>query len=105
MRDTDKRHNTEQLTRRIRQAVNGDPEGLALLFEETYQRLYYYAYLICGSRDAAQDLLQEGYIKCILSLDTLQNPALFYPWMWKILKNLHTNQLRRERLQAGRTGM
>ncbi len=105
MRDTDKRHNTEHLTRRIRQAVNGDPEGLALLFEETYQRLYYYAYLICGSRDAAQDLLQEGYIKCILSLDTLQNPALFYPWMWKILKNLHTNQLRRERLQAGRTGM
>ena len=59
----------------IRTAMEKDPAAMAELFERTRRHLYYYAYMLTGNTADAEDLLQEAYIKCILSLDTLQNPA------------------------------
>ena len=73
---------------------------MAALFERTNRHLYYYAYMLTGDPADAEDLLQEGFIKCILSLDTLQNPNAFYTWMWTVLRNLHTNNVRKNKYQV-----
>ena len=86
------------LTQIIRAAADKDPAAMAELFERTRRHLYYYAYMMTGNTADAEDLLQEAYIKCILSLDTLQSPDAFYAWMWTILKNLRANSTRRNRL-------
>ncbi len=86
------------LTQIIRAAADKDPAAMAELFERTRRHLYYYAYMMTGNTADAEDLLQEAYIKCILSLDTLQSPDAFYAWMWTILKNLRANSARRNRL-------
>lgn len=76
-----------------------DPAAMTELFQYTHQHLYYYAYMLTGDSHDAEDLLQEGYIKCIVAIDTLQNPGAFYSWMWTILKNIHQNQLRKQTVQ------
>ena len=81
----------------IRTAMEKDPAAMAELFERTRRHLYYYAYMLTGNTADAEDLLQEAYIKCILSLDTLQNPDAFYTWMWTILRNLRANNIRRQK--------
>ena len=88
------------LTQIIRSAADKDPAAMAELFERTRRHLYYYAYMMTGNTADAEDLLQEAYIKCILSLDTLQNPDAFYTWMWTILRNLRANSARRNRLMV-----
>lgn len=86
----------DQLTRIVCSAKSGDPAALAELFQSTYPHIYYHAYILTGNPHDAEDLLQEGYIKCFLAIDTLQDPCAFYPWMWSILKNIRRNQLRKQ---------
>jgi len=85
------------LTQLVLRARNGNVSGMAELFEATYKRLYYFSYMIAGNSDNAQDLLQEGFIKCMSALDTLRDPRDFYAWMWRILRNTHMNMLRKDR--------
>lgn len=84
----------------VKMAASKDPAAMAALFERTNRRLYYYAYMLTGNPADAEDLLQEGFIKCILSLDTLQNPEAFYSWMWTVLRNLHANNIRKNKYQV-----
>lgn len=84
----------------VKMAASKDPAAMAALFERTNRRLYYYAYILTGNPADAEDLLQEGFIKCILSLDTLQNPEAFYSWMWTVLRNLHANNIRKNKYQV-----
>ena len=84
----------------VKKAAAKDPVAMAALFERTNRHLYYYAYMLTGDSADAEDLLQEGFIKCILSLDTLQNPDAFYSWMWTVLRNLHTNNVRKNKYQV-----
>lgn len=86
----------DQLPRIVCAAKSGDPAALAELFQSTYPHIYYHAYILTGNPHDAEDLLQEGYIKCFLAIDTLQDPCAFYPWMWSILKNIRKNQLRKQ---------
>ena len=81
----------------IARARTDNAVGMAELFEVSYRRLYYYAYMLTGDRDTAQDLLHDGFIKCMLSIDTLHDPDKFYPWMWRILKNTYANMVRRDK--------
>lgn len=92
-------HSDIHLTTIVRAAKTREPAALAELFQYTHQHIYYYAYMLTGDPHDAEDLLQEGYIKCILAIDTLQNPGAFYSWMWTILKNIHQNQLRKQTVQ------
>ena len=64
---------------------------------EASKAIFRFAMARCGNTADAEDLLQEAYIKCILSLDTLQNPDAFYTWMWTILRNLRANNIRRQK--------
>ena len=106
---TDKHQNTSDrgdnaadlsVSQLVKMAASKDPAAMAALFERTNRRLYYYAYILTGNPADAEDLLQEGFIKCILSLDTLQNPEAFYSWMWTVLRNLHANNIRKNKYQV-----
>ncbi len=106
---TDKHQNTSDrgdntadlsVSQLVKMAASKDPAAMAALFERTNRRLYYYAYMLTGNPADAEDLLQEGFIKCILSLDTLQNSEAFYSWMWTVLRNLHANNIRKNKYQV-----
>ncbi|MBQ9519657.1 MAG: RNA polymerase sigma factor [Firmicutes bacterium] len=43
------------------------------------------AYLMTSERHTAEDVLQDTFIQCIKSINSLKNNAAFKPWFYKIL--------------------
>ena len=53
---------------------------------ETYQtEALRAAYLICGNRADAEDVVQETFLKCYQALDQLHDPACAKAWLFRIL--------------------
>ena len=77
----------------IAQAVKGDERGFAYLYEQTYQKKYYLALQYMKNKEAAEDVLQEAYLKAFQKLSTLQNPEAFEGWLGMIVANTAKNML------------
>ena len=83
-----------------RQAINlakeGKEEGYQFLYESTYKSKYYLALKYLRDEQAAQDVLQDAYIKAFAKLDTLEKPESFSSWLGVIVGNLAKNQLQKK---------
>ena len=57
------------------------------------------AYFLCGDRDAAQDLVQDAFVKVAGRFAYLRTPDAFDAYLRRTIVNLFTSQLRRRRLE------
>lgn len=66
------------------------------------------AYLLTGDRDAAEDLVQDAFVRLAGRFRHLRNPEAFASYLRKTIVNLHLSRLRRIRLErsylAGQRG-
>ena len=53
-----------------------------------------YCVLMGNSKELAEDLTQDSFIKALNHIDQLQNPKLFLGWIFHIAKNLLIDQKR-----------
>ena len=71
------------------------------LLEELYRAHYrgalLYALTLCGNEALAEDLVADAFVKALVSLDD-SHPA-FQFWLFRVLKHLWIDQLRREKRQ------
>jgi RNA polymerase sigma-70 factor (ECF subfamily) len=71
----------------------------AALFEELvrthYRQAYNIAYRLTGSHTDAEDLTQEGLVRAFTSFDRYQRDLPFTNWLYRIMVNLHIDELRR----------
>ena len=77
-------------------AKQGREEGYCFLYETTYKSKYYLALQYMKNEDAAQDVLQEAYMKAFSRLDTLEQPEAFAGWLGKIVGNTAKNMLQKK---------
>ena len=56
-----------------------------------------YLYRMTGSREDAEDLAQEVFIRIYKALDRFRLDAPFKPWMYKIATNVAINHLKSRR--------
>ena len=59
--------------------------------------LYGYAMAITRNRADAEDLVQETYVRAIRGKETLRAGSNVKSWLFTILRNIHLNQLRKQR--------
>jgi RNA polymerase sigma-70 factor, ECF subfamily len=52
-----------------------------------FARLYNFAYWLTQERSAAEDLVQETYMKALRGFSSFQQGTNFRAWMYKILRN------------------
>jgi RNA polymerase sigma-70 factor (ECF subfamily) len=79
----------------------GDRRALKALYDATSVRLFGVAQTIVRRREAAEDVLQEAYVRVWLqarSYDPERGAAL--PWLSRIVRNLAVDHLRRERSKS-----
>jgi RNA polymerase sigma-70 factor (sigma-E family) len=69
---------------------------LALLYEQHFERMLRFAYLLTGGR-GAEDLVQEAFVKALRRWDRRAAPETFAPWVRTTILRLHLNALRRAR--------
>ena len=80
-----------QLMGRVR---DGDVELLGELFERHHQRLYHFFLRLARSRSAAEDLVQEVFVRMLKYRHTFRAESDFVPWMFTLARNAATDLYR-----------
>jgi RNA polymerase sigma-70 factor (ECF subfamily) len=69
-------------------AKSGDHRGFAMLFVRYQERLANAMTRLVGSRSAADDIVQDAFLRAFTKLDTFREEAQFYSWLFRIALNL-----------------
>jgi RNA polymerase sigma-70 factor (sigma-E family) len=80
--------------------VEADDAGrLADLYVRHAPAGFRLAYLLTGDRDAAEDLLQDAFVKLVGRLRHLRQPDAFEAYLRRTIVNLSNNRFRRRALE------
>lgn len=78
----------------VEQLKDGSREAFEALYEEYYDRLYFFVLKNVDSKEAAEDITQETFLKSIEKIDTLENPENYVTWLHSIAYNKCTDMFR-----------
>ena len=79
--------------------LQGNNQAFDELLNRRKDRLYSYIYFIVRSRDVADDIFQESFVKAIVTLQQgrYNSDGKFSAWLTRIAHNLVIDQFRQER--------
>ena len=92
----------EVLASLVRRARQRDPQAFDELLDRYGSRLFGYIYRLTGSRDDADDLLQEVFVRLVRTIGEYDHEGKFEAWIFRIATNLARDRVRRAR-RAPRT--
>lgn len=81
----------------VGRARRKDPAAFDELIDVFSQRLHGYLYRLTGSRDDADDLLQDLFLRVVRMIDSYEHDGRFEGWLFRIATNLARDRLRRVR--------
>jgi RNA polymerase sigma factor (sigma-70 family) len=81
--------------RLVTAAQAGSPEAFAALFRRYRPEIARYASRILGDDARAEDVVQEAFLSALRGIGTLDRPAGFKPWLYRIAHNACIDQMRR----------
>ena len=79
----------------MRQVRGGRTVALATLFERHHTRVYGYCLRMTGNRAAAEDLVQDVFMKMLKYKATFKDDSELVPWMFGIARNSCLAHLKR----------
>ena len=83
----------------VRRTLAGDPDAYARLVDRHYDRCARYAYRMLGTREDAEDAVQETFLRAYRGLARYEARDVFAGWLSRILVNqCRTLGARRARL-------
>jgi RNA polymerase sigma-70 factor (ECF subfamily) len=99
--ETTARSATERIDGCLQAAAGGDRQAFRELYDATSGRLLGQALSMLRNRDAAEDALQDAYVR-IWSQARHFDPGRGHamPWMVRVLRNIVIDRMRRDRLMA-----
>ena len=75
----------------------GNKPAFETLMHKFYPRVLNFIYRFVGSREVAEDLTQEVFIRVYKTAASYRPQAKFQTWLFTIAKNLSLNELRRRK--------
>jgi RNA polymerase sigma-70 factor (ECF subfamily) len=78
----------------VRRAREGDFGAFEVLFERYRTLVYRFAYQMTSSRDDAEDIVQEAFVRAYQNLHRYRDEAKFTTWILRIVTNLCTDRAR-----------
>lgn len=75
-------------------ARQGDYHAFERLFEMHRQNVYRFVYQMMPSKDEAEDITQEAFLRAFQNLHRFRKEAKFTTWILRIATNLCTDRLR-----------
>src|SRR5262245_55752354 len=87
------------------QAVrDGDIAKLGLLFERYYTSLFDFFHRTTGNRTAAEDLVQEVFVRVLKYRRTFRHEGRFVGWLFHIARNARVDHYRSRQLEEPLSG-
>ena len=87
-------HSDEELVERF---IGGEVDSFPKLVQRYEARIYSMAYGIIGSRDEAEDLSQEVFVKVYRNLRHFKGKSKFHTWIYRITVNVCLSARRKKR--------
>lgn len=75
-----------------------DNEMLLLFYRRYSREIYLYLYSLCRSRETAEDLMQDVFLKALLSWK--DGSGNLRAWLYKVARNACLNQLQKARRET-----
>ena len=88
-------HNTEE-HQLINEILNGDTEAFAVLVNRYKRPIFNLMLRMTRSREDANDLTQDAFLKAYEQLERFKPSRNFFPWLYTIGLNLARDHLRRQ---------
>ncbi|OGU65133.1 MAG: hypothetical protein A2440_03010 [Stygiobacter sp. RIFOXYC2_FULL_38_25] len=85
----------EELIELYSRIKSKDESALQEFFFSIQPQLFYYLFRYTNSREIAEDLTQESFVKFWLAIDNLDPRQSFKAYLFKIARNLAINQVQR----------
>jgi len=85
------------LERLLRRARRRDPQALHKLVDMYSARLFGLLYRLTGSRETAEDLLQETFLRVVRMIPEYRHGGRFEAWLFRIAANLARDHARRQK--------
>ncbi len=85
----------------IRRAQDGDKEAFHLLFDKYKNRVFAAAYSMLRSREDAEDVVQDAFVKAYFSLKKFRQDSSILTWLHRIVHNLCIDEKRKVARQGG----
>ncbi len=86
----------------VARAKQGDREAFDVLVERYTPRVYNLALRITGSREEAEDCVQEAFLRAFTALRGFRGEAAFSTWLYRVAVNAANDACRRLRGQPMR---
>ena len=87
----------------VQQAAKGNREAFRILVEKYQSRLLTLAQEIVRSREEAEDVVQESFVKAYVSLHDFKGESSFFTWMYRITYNMAIDFRRKSSRRGGDT--
>jgi RNA polymerase sigma-70 factor, ECF subfamily len=84
----------------VASATRGDTEAYRVLVERYQSRVFAIAFEIVKSREDAEDIAQESFVKAYFSLGSFKGDSSFFTWLYRIVHNMAFD-VRRKLLRRG----
>jgi RNA polymerase sigma-70 factor, ECF subfamily len=84
--------------RLVRRFQQGDAQALSTLFEAYADRVYSYAYHVLGSREDAEEVASEAFLRAFRRAADYRGDCPFRGWLFTIARNLCRDRQRQPRL-------
>ena len=78
----------------VEQVKAGNKEAFKALYEEYYDRLYFFVLKNVNSKEAAEDITQDTFLKSMEKIDSLEKPETYVSWLHSIAYNKCTDMFR-----------
>jgi RNA polymerase sigma-70 factor (ECF subfamily) len=85
-----------QVVRRLR---HGDPSAFDAVYDAFHGRLYSFLARLSGSRDVAEDLLEETWLRLVTHAGRLDPETHLRAWLFTVARHLHASYRRSRRIE------
>jgi RNA polymerase sigma-70 factor (ECF subfamily) len=89
----------------LQRACRQDPEALSQLVELYSRRVFGLLYRLTGSRDAAEDLMQETFLRMVRTIEQYEHAGKFDSWLFRIAANLARDRARKRGRRGGMSSL
>ncbi len=91
----------QSITRTLVEAARaGDREAFATIVRTHFRIAYAVALSIVGDPTAAEDVVQDAFVRCWQRMGQCREPSAFGGWMRSIVRSVALNHIERERVRA-----
>jgi len=84
----------------INETLAGNREAFGELVRKYQSRLFNTLLHVVGSREEAEDTVQEAFVQAYLKLTSFGGRSAFYTWLYRIAFNTSVSRRRRQRTEA-----